>query len=264
MQLNDAALVRRAIGTVRLFSNWPPDALDTICAVTRVVRLTPGETLLERSAHVDGLYAVAAGSIEVSLVHADGRRQIRMYASTGQTFGYVAVFGGERSMHAYVAREPSVVLFIPRKTLLIALSAWPQLWLSVVEEMARHLVLSLAAAEGIRFDTIRTRLARVLLSLCDISRREPKAGASIHLPQERLGSLLGVSRQSLSKELKRLEREEAISLGYRCITVLDRNALQQVLQADTGAAAASRGRAPLAKGGIRGSPRSSIGFGLQD
>jgi len=53
---------------------------------------------------------------------------------------------------------------------------------------------------------------------------------TLMLPQEALAMMLGVSRQTLSKELNALARDEVISLGYGRIDLLSVEALQALVR----------------------------------
>jgi CRP-like cAMP-binding protein len=69
--------------------------------------------------------------------------------------------------------------------------------------------------------TTSTRVARRLLALTHgDATMAPDARASVAVSQEALAMMLGITRQTLSKELKVMARAGVLSLGYGRIEVL--------------------------------------------
>ena len=67
---------------------------------------------------------------------------------------------------------------------------------------------------------LRARVARRLLALArGDATQSPEPRVSVALPQEALAMMLGVTRQTLSKELNALARERVIALGYGRIDI---------------------------------------------
>jgi CRP-like cAMP-binding protein len=67
----------------------------------------------------------------------------------------------------------------------------------------------------------RTRIARRLLSLSrGDATMASDARASVTVSQEALAMMLGITRQTLSKELKVLVRDGVLSLGYGRIEIV--------------------------------------------
>ena len=75
---------------------------------------------------------------------------------------------------------------------------------------------------------LRARVARRLLALArGDATQSPEPRVSVALPQEALAMMLGVTRQTLSKELNALARDGVIALGYGRIDLLSPASLQQ-------------------------------------
>jgi CRP-like cAMP-binding protein len=69
--------------------------------------------------------------------------------------------------------------------------------------------------------TTSTRVARRLLALTHgDATMAPDARASVAVSQEALAMMLGITRQTLSKELKVMARAGVLSLGYGRIEIL--------------------------------------------
>jgi CRP/FNR family cyclic AMP-dependent transcriptional regulator len=226
---------------IPVFRQWPEAQLEEICAGAREIRAEAGKAVLRQGQVVDGLYVIVAGSLEVGTAQRDGRRYIRRYAEPGSAFGFMSLFDGQGSPYSYVAHDPAQLLFIEKSVLLAVLMRHPGLWLSVAEVLARFQRVALAVLEERIFESLRVRLARALVSLANAygTREGEHAGIAIRITQDNLGSLLGVTRQSVSKELKGFEREGLIAIEYGRIVLADTAALEEMAREPTAAPALS-------------------------
>ena len=144
-------------------------------------------------------------------------------------FGFVSVFDGLGSPHTYVAHADSEATYIPRNPLMRALETRNDLWLAVVRQMSSNHRTALQAIEDTLFTSTRRRLA---IALVNTSERhgllQAGGGIEVSLTQDELANLLGVTRQSISKELKRFERDGLLQIHYRRMLLLDLQRLRAV------------------------------------
>lgn len=222
----DRSLLRAMLHKVRLFREWPTEHIAAIVAATRVLHVAPGHLLVTQGQALNGIYVIAVGSVEVASMHVDGRLFVRRYAGPGMLFGLISVLDGEGSPYSYTAQGPTTVLLIPKDTFLDVLSRHPEMWASVARFVARFQRIALSTIDEHMFVTPQVRLARTLLSL--VSGQGNQRGAlMISITQDSLAGLLGVSRQTVSKELKELERGGRIRVSYGKIELLDYRAIER-------------------------------------
>jgi CRP-like cAMP-binding protein len=214
---------------VRLFGQWPAQEIQSLCEATRVLYVSVGQVLIAQGQVLNGLYVIGAGSVEVGSIHDDGRRYVRRYAQPGMLFGLVSVLDGEGSPYSYTAHEPTTILFIPKAAFLSILSRHAELWPSVAHHLASFQRMALATIDEHMFETLQIRLARALVSLAKVYGTHDAVGVAIRIrmTQDNVASLLGVSRQSVSKELKRLEQNGLIRIDYGRITLIDPEAIER-------------------------------------
>ena len=119
--------------------------------------------------------------------------------------------------------EPGVVLGLPMQAVRAELGRVPKLWVTVAYEAAARAPSNAALAYGFVFDELRVRAAQRLLGLAQAAGTGPAAAAEIGLrpPQERLGDMLGVSRQTATAVVRCLVRDGLVQ--WRCgrVTLLD-------------------------------------------
>lgn len=98
----------------------------------------------------------------------------------------------------------------------IALERQPQLWWGLVHQWAVFHRNQLAALRQVAFESLRVPPLRALLDRASQfgTAALPEAPAELRLRQDELAQLLGMTRQSVNCEAKRLEREGHIRVVY--------------------------------------------------
>ena len=226
-------LARAALSRVPAFSQCAGSTLDRFVSEGVLRTFKRGETISYRGGPADYLYLLATGSVEMSASSATGKRHVINYNEAGQLFNIIGVFDGGPVIHDAVAHEETLVLLIPRATVLAAIEREPHLGMA----MTRLLCLrSRALYDYIAEDSImplRARCARLLLRLV-----EPHGAArpdghliTLKLSQEEFADMLGRSRQSVNKELRTLETDGLIKTNYSQFIILDLPTLQAVAEA---------------------------------
>jgi len=177
-----------------------------------------------------GFYGLAAGTIKISSLRQDGREAILAVLEPGNWFGEITLIDGSPRTHDATALESLDLLVVPPE-------AFAHQMRDVVfaNAIAAMLAARVRMLYGLTEDaTLRSLRARVAHRLLVLARGD--ATQSVHLrrtlmlPQEALAMMLGVTRQTLSKELNALARDEVISLGYGRIDLLSVEALQALVR----------------------------------
>jgi CRP/FNR family transcriptional regulator, cyclic AMP receptor protein len=210
--------------------------IDRLAAHTRVLTLKPGEVVSHRGREQTHLVIVQEGSLEISVYGRDGKRYVLRHISSGELFGLIAILDGRGSVHDACARGATTILQIAGDVLLAEIKKEPTLALRLLHLICHRFrqVYDLLAIQQLL--PLPVRVAQLILSLSHI---EPQlnAGAdedeeiALHLKQSELSDMLGMSRQSLSTELKKLERAGLIRLAHTKLTVTDMHGLASHVQA---------------------------------
>ena len=201
---------------VNLFADWPEDLLTQAAQASKLLELEDGEEFVHEGQVIDGLYVIASGAVAIGVHNSDGRRYLRRYAAQGQVYGMLAMLDGKGSPQFYTARGPTTIAVVPKAVMLSALEQQPKLWWGLMRQWAVYHRNHLAAIHQLAFEPVRMRLVRALFAYARQfgARDMPLGWTELRLTQDELADLLGVTRQSVSRELKRLEREGHIRIVY--------------------------------------------------
>lgn len=189
----------------------------------------PKELIVGQGIPASGVYIIASGSVEVSADAENGSRYVIRYAGPQHAVGLLSTLDGKGCPHSYRAHQESLVLWIEKAALFSALTKDSSLWPSVLGEINHRYRFALQQIAQQALEPLRVRLARTLLTLVEAYGLEQQDGTLIqlHLAQDQLGDLLGVSRQSANKLIKGLECEGIIQMHYGRVVVRDVEALRE-------------------------------------
>ncbi len=193
-----------------------------------LLRLQPGEMLFRQGDPPTGLYALAGGTLKMSSLREDGREAILAVLEAGIWFGEISLIDGQPRTHDATALGPVQVLLLPRP-------AFESLMQQAV--FARAIAALLAGRIRLLYGIVedgalRSTQARVARRLLLLARGDGVGAAHVHgrvpVSQEGLAMMLGMSRQTLSKQLQRMANDGLVELGYGRIDVVSESGLKRL------------------------------------
>jgi CRP-like cAMP-binding protein len=214
------------------FTSMPRAQRETLVGAAELIHLRRGAMVFRQGDPVHaaggGFYGLAAGTIKISSLRQDGREAILAVLEPGNWFGEISLIDGSPRTHDATALSALDLLVVS-----------PEAFAQQMQGRAfSHAVAALLAARvrglyGLMEDaTLRDLRARVARRLLVLARGDATQSAQLRkrvsLPQEALAMMLGVTRQTLSKELNALAQERVIALGYGRIELLSLDALQRL------------------------------------
>ncbi len=214
---------RQALAGVRWIHACGDTVIDRLAAGSRLERVPDGKMVAWRGKYTGHLLVVACGALEVSISSAAGKRHVVSRTGPGKVFGLIPVLDHSPWIHDATAKGPTVLVSIPRDTLLDAMHDHAELSAQVVQLLcarSRKLYETLAAQSLL---SLPARVARVVAGLLDEA-----TPAVLAMAQADLADMLGVTRQSLNVELRQMAFAGIIALGRNRIEVLDLAALERL------------------------------------
>lgn len=205
------------------FAALPMSDRRSVIAASEVVRLAPGEMLFRQGDAVPvgqgAFYGLLRGAIKASSLREDGKEAILVVLEAGNWFGEISLIDQQPRTHDATAVVETELLALPRAAF-DRMMKRPTFALAVSRMLAARVRSLYGMVEDATLRSTRARVARRLLLLArgDATQaREPRP--AVPVSQEALAMMLGVSRQTLSKELQGMARVGAVVLGYGKIEI---------------------------------------------
>jgi CRP-like cAMP-binding protein len=131
-----------------------------------------------------------------------------------------------------IAVERVTALLIPYAAIRAELAQAPALWESVAVDAGARARSYTDQMKHFLFDTPQVRMAALLLSLAQEGSRSDDGTVliGVHLPQERLAEVLGISRQWAAGLVRDMCRSGLVRWRYGRVTVLDLDGLRTIAQ----------------------------------
>ncbi|WBG64881.1 Crp/Fnr family transcriptional regulator [Pseudomonas citronellolis] len=214
------------IASGRWFQHLPAELREALGQAAIVRRLPAGQRLFARGDAPCGLYCVVEGRMRVGAVGASGKEALLALVEAPNWFGEICLFDGQPRTHDAYAEGPTTLLQVPLPTLHALLAEKPQYWRDFALLMSHKLRLAFTVLEEQALLPAAQRLARRLLMLAASYGEAQASQRELHLPQEQLAAMLGLSRQTTNHLLKELEARGVLRLSYAGIEILDAHGLR--------------------------------------
>ena len=216
-----------ALQANRWFADLPRETQSAFADIGRLRKYARGELIAARGAPPEGVMIVLRGAIRSATLAADGREIVFSLVQTGSAWGLVAALDGNGAVHDTHAHRRTEVLLLPRAAFLEVLDAYPVLYRHFAGILCYRLRKAYSAVDEFALVPLRQRLAR---QLCSLALASGERGASLKLTQAEIAEMLGAARPSVNRELRRLEDEGLLELGYRGVTVTQFEGLRGICE----------------------------------
>ncbi len=187
-----------------------------------------GDVLYRKGEVSGGFYGVVEGAFKVSSVGEDGREGILSIMEEGNWFGETTLLDGLPRPHDVTALQEGMVLVIVPSDFqaLMQRAGFAQGIGALLCTRVRSLY---GLVEDAMLRSTRVRVARRLLALArGDTTMAPQARTILTVSHEALAMMLGITRQTLAKELKFLVREGVLALGYGHIDIVSMSGLEKL------------------------------------
>jgi CRP/FNR family cyclic AMP-dependent transcriptional regulator len=188
----------RFLGSIPLFSGIREDVLKELAQSAPLRKLDKGELLFYQTDPSDAVYIVRSGCISLFLATPDGREMVINEMRPGDCFGELGLVTGLPRSTGAMAREPSLILRIPK------------------EEFK----------EALAFLDADARIARILLLL----HRQTEGKGVVRITQEELAQFAGLIRQTVAKTLSKWRANGWIETGRGRIRLINISALEELTE----------------------------------
>jgi CRP/FNR family transcriptional regulator, cyclic AMP receptor protein len=200
----------------------PADVQAVLLAAARRTTLARGEALFRKGSLPDALFGVLTGQLRVSVVSASGREAVIALLDRDQWFGEVSLFVGAERVYDTCAVEDAEIAVVPAAAFHHLVATRPDVHLALTRLVCYRLRHALAWIDDAILMPLPVRLAHRLLALAS-------AGTdALGVSQEELAFMLGVSRQSINRQLGLWQDQGLVRTSYGRIELVDPDALARL------------------------------------
>ncbi len=207
---------------VPLFEGLDDEQLDAIALVTITRRFDKHQVIILAEEEGDALFIISSGQVKVSIVSEDGREVILSLLGTGSVFGELSLLDGKPRSANVVATENTDLYMLRRSDFLQLVYKVPQIAVGLLAELAARLRKTDRKIGGLALLDVTSRISETLLQLADEHGTETDGGVLLKSrpTHQQIANMSGTTRETVSRVLKRLEKQGYISTEGRTITIV--------------------------------------------
>ena len=194
--------------------------------------LSPGQILFQRGDPGDGVFAVVTGHIKIFLEGTDGNEVVVAIRTTGDVLGELSLLDHHKRSASAAAMDKVQVMRISTEHFRDWLVVHPNAAIALLRELAQRVRETTDQVAEIAILSIDTRIARRLWMYFAESTPDatPKDGMKVRVNQSELASIVGITRESVNKHLRRLKESKTIAIDAGRVELLDSPALRELTQ----------------------------------
>jgi CRP/FNR family transcriptional regulator, cyclic AMP receptor protein len=214
-----------------LFGKLDANHIDRLASSIIEKSVGRGAIIFAKDGPGSSLFAIREGTAKMTVPSTDGHEVVVNLVTKGDIFGEIALLDGRPRTADAVAISDCEMFVIERRDFLPLVREQPEIAIKLIEILCGRLRQTTQQVESVMFLHLPGRLAKALLRLSGGGgvAREQKVAVT----QKDLGSIIGMSRESINRQLRLWAENKWVRLERGGITILSVDALERIAESDS-------------------------------
>lgn len=210
-----------------LFAALDDADIVAILALAQEVRHPARHVVFHEGDKGEQLLVLLEGRVKVSLTSQEGKEAILSILEPGQLIGEMSLLDGGPRSASITTMDACRFLVIRRQDFIGFLEHSPHVALALLQALSLRLRATNDTVGNLSFLNLPARLARILLNLGQQYGKHTAEGIVIglKLSQEELGNLVGVSRESVNRQVRLWVEAGILDYAHGILMLKDSDAL---------------------------------------
>ncbi|MDZ7789130.1 MAG: Crp/Fnr family transcriptional regulator [Xanthomonadales bacterium] len=193
----------------------------------RVISVDRGEPLFHQGDPARRIWLCRNGQLKLFRLSDSGQEQIIALINPGRSFAEATLFMPERLYPVHCAAiKPSELIGFDADDLVESLHRNPDACFQLLGTLSRRMHEKINQIESLALQNAHLRVAHYLLE--EYRRREQPATFRLEASKKHIAGLLAIQPETLSRSLATLQREGALDMDARFITIRDPGKLDSI------------------------------------
>jgi len=211
----------RNLADLNLFAGLDLEAKKSISIDFYERLFDAGQVIVFEGEPCQAVYIVLSGLVRARRLSLEGREYVLAYLGAGEAFNIVPALDGGVHLATFEALEDTVLYGIACERFRTLVDRYPSVSGSVIKRLSMRVRYLSDRVEDLALHTVRTRLARFLLSRARGDLHAPR-----HWTQEEIAAHIGTVRDVVGRTLRAFSREGLIRREQGRLVVQDLAALK--------------------------------------
>lgn len=205
------------LSDVSLFAELPESDIEALSKLATIKTYPKNTIIISEGDYSDSLYGVLSGKVKVYLSDDEGKEIIINMLGTGDYFGELALIDEEPRSASVMTTEESKLAVLSKSAFESVMESHPQIALRVISGLVKRLRNLTENVKSLALMDVYGRVARTLLDLSED--QDGKKVITQKLTQRDIASMVGASREMVSRILKDLTIGGYITIQNKTITI---------------------------------------------
>ena len=217
---------------ISIFSSLDSSELTEIIEKMNHKRVNKNDVIFLEGEKAQTLYFLNVGKIKIYKYTKDGKEQILHILSEGDFFGELNLLKESKYRFNAKAIEESKICTLSKENFKEILLYKPEIAIKILEIMGERLSDVESLAQNLATNDIDARIAFLLKELSDKygKNNEGNLVINLHLTREDMANYVGITRETISRKLKKFEEEGIIKIvGTKKIIIIDNEKLEEYI-----------------------------------
>ena len=217
---------------VPIFENLDCNELEEIVEEIEHKTFDKGTMIFSEGSEANTLFFINEGKIKLYKYNKDGKEQILHILTNGDFFGELDLIKSSTYKFNAKAMDNAKIWTLKKSEVKNIIMKKPEIAIKLLESVGERLAAIENLAQNLSTNDVDARIAYLLINLMDKYSEEEDGKKLIKLPlsREDMANYIGVTRETISRKLKKLEEEELIQLiGTKKIVILDEDGLNDYI-----------------------------------
>lgn len=217
---------------VPIFENLNNEELLKIVNTINHKEYAKGDVVFTEGNVANTLFFINEGKIKLYKYTKDGKEQILHVLSEGDFFGELELIKPSKYGFNSKAIIDSKICTLTKDEMKEIMMKNPEIGIKVLEAVGERLSKVESLVQNLATNDVDSRMAYLLTDLMEKYGENIEKNISIELPlsREEMANFIGVTRETISRKLKKFEDEKLIKIvGTKIIIVLDEEGLKNYI-----------------------------------
>ncbi|EKQ57939.1 MULTISPECIES: Crp/Fnr family transcriptional regulator [unclassified Clostridium] len=217
---------------VPIFENLNREELLEIVRNINHKEFTKGDVIFTEGNVSNTLYFINEGKIKLYKYTKDGKEQILHILSEGDFFGELELIKPSKYRFNAKAIENAKICTLTKDEMKEIMMKKPEIGIKLLETIGERLSRVENLVQNLATNDVDSRMAYLLTDLIEQYGEITKNKVSIKLPlsREEMANYIGVTRETISRKLKKFEDEKLIKIiGTKNIIILNEEGLRDYI-----------------------------------
>ncbi|MCT6868429.1 Crp/Fnr family transcriptional regulator [Apibacter sp.] len=228
MPKNSVDLIISELKNKEILSKFTKDECNILDKEMKEIRYEKGQEIIHEGYKPTGIYGILSGTGKIYKRGFNGKEQILRFVKKGEIVGYRSLLGGETFSASCTVIDDITAVYIPEIIFHRLLEVSSKVAFDVLKKISQHLGEAGKTITLLAQNTVRERLAVILLFLEKKLDVDHEGFIKINLTREEMANLIGTATESAIRLISEFKNDELIEVEGRRIKIINHQKLSRL------------------------------------